>query len=308
MRELLRAIVIHSPAEYSLAGEIIRVAPFHFANAEPPLVADLRMRLYDRAYCRELGTPAIKAHVVDNMTDVLSAANATRERWDRGWITSHIDARGRLVAHKRGLTHIAPPGRFTNDGAVLLEREQRDAQPGFYIALGEEPVDHAQTEIRMTRMYFHVTAASAPALLHALTSSLNRYKVPFTFKTLSNANAYTRADAAVLFFAKRYFPIIADLIPRNLELRPRTPLFTKRLHDGIAIAEDPGAGQSFGESRCRLVAQAVWDTWTRSANDEDAKLRELELQFDRAGLSLERPWLRARSVDVYVAQTLLSVP
>lgn len=304
MKEILRAIAIHSPTEYTLAGETIRVAAFA-TGGEPPLVSDLRLRLYDRAYCRELGTRTPRTHDVVSIIEDLSTANTTRERWDAGWTASHVDARGRMVAHKRGLTHIAPPGRFTNDGgavAVLLEREQRDAQPGFYIVLGEEPVDHAQTEVRMTRMYFHVTAASAPTLVRNLTSALNRYHVPYTFKTLSNAAAYSRADAAVLFFAKRFFPIVIELvrdIVAGVELRPRTPLFTKKLFDGIAVAEDPGAGQSFGENRCRLVAQAMWDAWTRGAHDEESRLRELALQFERAGLSLERPWLRPRSVDVY---------
>ncbi|HWW61554.1 MAG TPA: T3SS effector HopA1 family protein [Thermoanaerobaculia bacterium] len=291
MKEILRVIEIHSPAEYALAGEAIRVSPFE------SLVDDLRLRLYDRAYCRDINVPAPRTHEVIDMTEELSAANATQERWDSGWTMSRIDARGRTVAHKRGLTHIAVPGRF-QDGAVLLEREQRDAQPGFYIALAGEPVDHAQTEVRMTRMYFHVTAAGAPQLLRALTSTLNRYRVPFTFKTLSNAAAYSRADAAVLFFAKRFHRIVRELVPHiieGVELRARTPLFTKKLEDGIGLAEDPGAGQSFGENRCRLLAQAAWEAWKRGTDAE----RELALQFERAGLTLDAPWLRARSVDVY---------
>jgi hypothetical protein len=40
-------------------------------------------------------------------------------------------------------------------------------------------------------------------------------------------------------------------------MRPGTPVFTKFLAPGLGLAEDPGQGDSFGQHRCRLLADAM---------------------------------------------------
>jgi len=107
-----------------------------------------------------------------------------------------------------------------------------------------------------------------------------------------------------LYFAKRFFPIVARLLPRiqaavGEQLRPATPLFTKRLADGIGLAEDPGNGESFGSNRMRFIAQAIWDAHLRGLSSDEARLQELDLQFHQHGLRLDQPHLRAASADVY---------
>ncbi|HEY0370996.1 MAG TPA: T3SS effector HopA1 family protein, partial [Thermoanaerobaculia bacterium] len=144
----------------------------------------------------------------------------------------------------------------------------------------------------------------AVPLVRAVTTLLNRYQIPFRFKTLSYSGVYTRADAAVLFFAARYFDVITKLLPAIRAeiapyLRPAVPLMTKRLHDGIGLAEDPATGESFGMSRSQLLAQAIWDAYTRGAQSEESRMQELAIQFQRNGLSLDRPHLRAASADIY---------
>ena len=99
---------------------------------------------------------------------------------------------------------------------------------------------------------------------------LNRYQVPFRYKILSYSGVYTRADAAVLFFAARYYQIIARLLPR---IRPRRDricvrdaLLTRPLHDGIGLAEDPGNGESFGMHRTRPWPSHLGRVRARHAN------------------------------------------
>jgi hypothetical protein len=139
-----------------------------------------------------------------------------------------------------------------------------------------------------------------------VTTRLNQFEVPFRFKTLSYSGAYTRADAAVLFFPGRYFQFISRLLPslRNAvveHLRPAIPLLTLRLYDGIGLAEDPANGESFGMNRSRLIAQAIWDAYARGMQTEESRMQELAIQFERNGLSLARPHLRAASADIYEA-------
>ena len=71
------------------------------------------------------------------------------------------------------------------------------------------------------------------------------------------------------------------------------PLLDQRLHDGIGLAEDPATGESFGMSRSRLIAQAIWDAYARGQQSEESRMLELAIQFQRERLSLDQPHLRA---------------
>jgi len=322
LRALLRAVLIRSPMEYELAGRTHKVAPFGagqspvwsaYSGGQPPLVIDLQTSIYDEAYCRSLGSRTEPPPNVASLLEPLSAANAGRDRWEAGWALAQMMPNGHAMARKGDLAHVFAPGEFAaahggtpSAGAplhVFFARESRTQQPGFYLATGETPAPFG-ADSRMTRIYWHVAEEGAVPLTRTVTTLLNRYQVPFRFKTLSYSGVYTRADAAVLYFAARYYQIIARLLPAIHEevrehLRPATPLLTLRVYDGIGLAEDPATGESFGMSRSRLIAQAIWDAYARGTQTEESRMMELALQFDRIGLSLDRPHLRAASADLY---------
>ena len=322
LRALLRAVLIRSPMEYELAGRTHKVAPFGagqspvwsaYSAGQPPLVIDLQTSLYDEAYCRPLGSRTEPPLNAVSIVEPLSAANAGRDRWQSGWSLAQTMPNGHVLARKGELASVFAPGEFAaaHGGApsagaplhVLFARESRTQQPGFYVANGETPAPFG-ADSRMTRIYWHVAEEGAVPLTRAVTTLLNRYQVPFRFKTLSYGGVYTRADAAVLYFASRYYQIIGRLLPAIREavrnhLRPATPLLTLRLYDGIGLAEDPATGESFGMSRSRLIAQAIWDAYARGLQTEESRMMELAIQFDRIGLSLDRPHLRAASADLY---------
>jgi len=324
LRALFRSVVIRSPMEYELAGRVHRVAPFGagqsstwsaYSTGQPPLVVDLQTRIYEEAYCRPLGSLTAPPANPVNLVEQLSSVNAGRDRWESGWTLAQLAQNGHAVAKKGDLSHGLAPGEFAvaNGGApapgaplhVLFARESRTQQPGFYIANSETPAPSG-AESRMTRIYWHIAEEGAVPLTRAVTTLLNRYEVPFRFKTLAYGGAYSRADAAVLFFAGRYYAIVSRLLPAirgevRQQLRPAIPLLTWRLHDGIGLAEDPANGESFGMSRTRLIAQAIWDAYARGTQGEESRMQELAIQFQRLGLSLERPHLRAASADLYEA-------
>jgi len=325
LRRVLDAVLIRSPMEYELAGRTHKVAPFGagqsptwsaYSAGQPPLVVDLETSIYDEAYCRPLGSRLEPPASAASLMEALSAANAGRDRWESGWSLAQILPNGYAMAQKGELANVFAHGEFAaaaHGGApapgaplhVLFARESRTQQPGFYLANGETPAPFG-ADRRMTRIYWHIAEEGAVPLTRALTTLLNRYQVPFRFKTLAYSGVYTRADAAVLYFAARYYQIIARLLPAVREevrshLRPATPLLTRRLYDGIGLAEDPATGESFGMSRSRLIAQAIWDAYARGMQTAEARMMELALQFDRIGLSLDRPHLRAASADIYEA-------
>ena len=90
VRRLFRSTNIRSPMEYELAGRTHRVAPFGagqspmfgaYSTGQPPLVVDLQTAIYDEAYCRPLGTRPEPPVDAVSLIEVLSAANAGRDRW-----------------------------------------------------------------------------------------------------------------------------------------------------------------------------------------------------------------------------------
>jgi HopA1 effector protein family len=325
VRRLFRSTIVRSPTEYELAGRTHRVAPFGagqsplwaaHSTGQPPLVVDLQTRIYDEAYCRPLGSRTEPSADATPIIDMLSAANAGRDRWEAGWTLGQAMPNGYVMARKGDAAHMFAPGEFAlahhhghghpAPGAplhVLFTRESRTQQPGFYIVNGETPAPFG-SDSRMTRIYWHIDEQGAVPLVHAVSTLLNRYQVPFRFKSLSYSGVYTRSDAAVLFFAARYYGVITKLLPsiraevaRNL--RPHVPLLTRRLYDGVGLAEDPATGESFGMSRSQLLAQAIFDAYARGTQAEESRMQELAIQFQRNGLSLARPHLRAASADIY---------
>jgi hypothetical protein len=328
LRQLFGAITVRSPMQYEIDGRIFHVTT-GIGQAQPqqhvedwssfrpllaPLVVDLQMRLYDWAYCRRMigpVDPPMPATASVPILDALSAANAGRERWEQGWQIVQLFPNGSAQVRKGGKMQVLPRGQYVTQpgqrpmpglpAAVLIAKESRTMQPGFYYVLSEV-VPEAGAEERLARLYFHVEESGAPGLVAAISSELNRYQVPFRFKTLAHSGQYVRTDAAVLFYAKRHFPIVARLLPRIVKatsLRAATPLFTKRLRDGVGLAEDPANGESFGMQRTRLVAQAIWDAFVRGLHTAEARMQELDVQFQQNGLRLDKPWLRASSADVY---------
>ena len=111
----------------------------------------------------------------------------------------------------------------------------------------------------------------------------------------------------MLYVPRRYADITARCIAVFLaspsvgpplgkrELDKDVPLFTKLIHPRVGFAEDPGTRQSFGRSRCELVAKGLW-----SASFDEPKRNPIERireQFQSAGISLNQPWLNPGSLD-----------
>src|SRR6185369_4907919 len=98
------------------------------------------------------------------------------------------------------------PPAFGASVRIRVPRDARRLQTGFYFAFGETPPAFGAS-FDVVRLYWNVQLASAPELVRSLTTTLNRFRVPFRLKCLTIPAHYDRVDAAVLFVQKRYFPI-----------------------------------------------------------------------------------------------------
>jgi hypothetical protein len=182
--------------------------------------------------------------------------------------------------------------------SVFIAPGSAELQPGYYYSFGETLSEFEANE-QVVRFFWNVTSDGAPRLMQSVTGKFNRFQIPFRFKCASRASDYPRRDAAVLYLHSRYYPIAAlvvEAVHAQLSpwLRPGTPLFAKRLADGLAFAEDPG--ESFGENRSKILAAAMVATRGKSSDERKAEVRRA---FEARGLSLDRPWLNPGSLDRY---------
>jgi hypothetical protein len=323
----LGAVTILSSHTFSFEGE----SPIHAAAQDaafplgtPPLTGpdDLLARavqntLYDRCYARRVVSPPTVA-VEDRAADAalvqnLAEANCGVERWEGGWIIQQFTQNGQVLVKKGERERAAAPGAFISTigpgmapqpGSAVLLRVPSGAlgvQPGYYFAFGET-LDELADQLSLMRFYFNCTADGAVQLVRTLTQSLNRFQVPFQLKTPVQHALYGRTDAMVLYVGTRYFSITARIVEslrETFSLAASTPLFAKRLWPGIAVAADPGNGESFGTHRCRLMAEAIVQTWRKGTQDLPSRLESLKALFASAGLDLCRPWLAPGSIDAF---------
>ena len=123
---------------------------------------------------------------------------------------------------------------------LFIQRESAVSQPGMYFMFSEIPTD-AWDEFNLLRFYFHIDAEGIAPLIAHLTTQLNRYLAPFRMKTLNDSRAYDRADAAVLYLAKRYYHLVSRIL---LDLPSQVSRSPCRLDSAVHGAS--GAGRRSG--------------------------------------------------------------
>lgn len=322
---IFRAIEIVSPTSFSFAGRIFgpldsALSAWPTTPAQDPLLAQLTQQLYSYCYCNRFTGELVDEQFVapmpaDDLMPELSAANLGQERWDSGWQTHRLMPSGQIIAQKGGRTRLLWPGEFVShegpgmaprEGArisVYAPRESREMQPGFYFAFGEAIGDQ-QDDYSLLRFYWHIKGAAAPRLVQLVTRELNRFQLPFRFKALASRVFYKRCDAAVLYINKRFYRLSVELLAGvHNELQEHlgadVPLFAKPLARGLGLAEEPGNGESFGQNRCRILAESIWNAYGKRLQGEQERLQELTQQFSQNGLTLDFPFLNPGSSDQY---------
>ena len=300
----------------------------HGPGALARLGNELPIVVYEHLYTRGFPPPpraagshlpgkpqdASAAKVSGDLTAALEAANATSARSEIDWTLMENAPDGSVIATRHGRTRRfvagqyvvatgvapAPPGTRL---VVHIPAGSSTAQPGFYFAYGAGFRDVNDLS-PVVRIYWNVTAAGAPLLLQTLTAALNRYEIPFELKAATEAESHRRRDSAVLYLGQRhYHAALLALGPKLPEiarvLEPPTPLFTKRLADGIGLAENPPGADSFGSARSRLIAEALIAARDGERFPYPAFAERFEQAIAAAKLRRNALWLNAGSEDIY---------
>ncbi|MBC8291009.1 MAG: hypothetical protein H8E37_11905, partial [Planctomycetes bacterium] len=293
-------------------------------SPDPELIERLVDAIYWNAYVRKFDPgvlrPADSVELEHDPEYVFEFQDREKkDRWDQGWRVESVMPDGSVQARKNDCYRAPQPGEFSFDvpgvrpqpGDMISIRVQSGSthiQRGFYFEFSDVIPDQYD-EFQSVRFYFN-SKLGGGQLLTEIRARLNRFQIPFRFKCPTSLSQFDRIDSGVLYVPWRYADMTACCIAAMLttvrkELLEGVPLFTKPIHRGVGMAEDPGTMQSFGRVRCELVARGLWSAaFEKPPRQPIERIRE---QFEAAGLSLSRPWLNPGSIDWEAPAELASV-
>lgn len=324
LREALQATTIHSPTSYSWFGQPSSRLPAQLTarlttrDARNYLLFDLSSRLYSHFYLHGAATPSRREgeHALHTgltpFVAELSAANLGNGCWEDGWKVHAVDDGGVAVARKELVLWARPHDcMFTEEMPVTsgagvrlrFPKEFLGMSPGFYMVLGDKPLNQDNGQA-LLRIYWNLSAEGAAPFVRIATTLLNQAGVPFRLKVLNDPVLFTRCDAAVIYLLRTdyhrssaVFSIVQAEIGRHL--KPLTPALTKPLAPGVGLAEDPGSGESFGQNRCQIAADAAIRAYEQRKKSLEERLTVATDRFAENGISIATPFLNAGSTDDY---------
>lgn len=261
-------------------------------------VAGLGEALYGAFYC--VPQPAGSGSGGDPAAFLaaLRSANPVAPRFEAGWTVARIDPAGILLADSMGrqraaaLADILPYAGGVAPGQpvrLALQREMVTGPGGHYVILGR-PIRDARAGGQV-RFYWNFGTEGAAPFLAAIGGGLERRRIPFQAKVPASPGGYGRSDCGVLYLDSEDVESALDFVAGALDglgraLRPDTPLFARRLAPGLAFAESPPGGDSFGMHRCRLVAEGLVIAFERGADSPEARVDAVCERFTGYGLDL----------------------
>ena len=323
IRRSISETVFHSPTSYSYFGsQSAKLSPrikrvMTPKTARNYLLYQLQSHLYSDFYIRGgalnnvWSDPGVDADAL-SFVESLSVANQGSGCHQSGWevqsaIGDHLTVRrGGLELWVRPQDYSAPDGRTPQPGtsvALHLPKELLGVSPGYYMALSnrEDISDDTQP---LVRLYWNLHASGAPLFVRSATHALNEADLFFRLKVLNDPRSYNRCDAAVIYFRKsQHQAVAANLACVHSEvashLKPKTPMFTKSIAPGVGLAEDPGNDESFGQHRCRLMADGMIRAYEQGAKPLNERMEIVTECYTSSGINLNQPYLNPSSTDVY---------
>jgi hypothetical protein len=343
LKKVVEAMSIRSTTGFTWFGKPSPALPPRITRALNPstarsyLLFALQSTLYSNFYCKGQAAPADGAN--SGLTAVgesafvraLSAANTGKGYWSEGWRAASLSAgRGTALVGKDGLHIVAKLADclaeedHPAEGAMVKVRFGKELlriSPGYYMALSDRELSRERPG-PMVRFYWNVSPVGAIRLLKEATTRLNSANIPFRLKAINDPVHYTRCDAAILYVGAAEFDpvqsIVSDVYGEIAGLmRPATPVLTLQVAPGLGFAEGPLDGQSFGLSRCRMIADGLITAFEEGKRTSQERLGAVIERFAREGISLERPYLNrgstrsyaiARPIDIRSRQHMPSAP
>lgn len=315
---VLQALEIVSETEARLGNHALKTSEADIARRVPymdaelaPLVHRLAGALYDFAYAQKFeADPApVQTENIPNFVQLLVHANKCTPQSSPGWRLNSVAPNGMWVMERDGVTRTVWPNQteYASNAQdvyrLVTETGSLEMQPGFYWVYGNENAGPL-LDGHMFRVYLNVSPHSVPPLIERLTVELNRRRLPFLLKALTDSRAYFRRDPVVLYASVHHQQMILESLARALDdkrinFSQDAPLCSLLLAPGIGLAEDPGVGESFGVNRSYLIAEGVWEAYKKGISSIDGQLGVIENLMAVRGINPAQPHLNPGSNQAY---------
>ena len=325
LRSAIQATAIRS--EFSVAwygSTIVDTGPMpaddvQMSQVKLVTVESLARVLYNNFYCHGYAVPIQPAGLARTRGGAitpflfrLSQANTGEGYWQPGWHVVGLDE-DQLIVMKGLKLWVAPEACRPVTGTrlsigteveVAFPKESYRISPSFYMAYSDVAFDHSRDSL--VRLYWNIDSDHVASLMREVTRHFNSAAVPFCLKVVDDPEGYDRCDSAVLYFYRSDLAAVAVLVASlhrefATALGSQTPALTKRLGQGLALAEDPGQGMSYGQHRCRLVAESLIRAGLEGQRSLRSRLASVREGFAENGLNISCPYLCPESDDVYDA-------
>jgi hypothetical protein len=185
-----------------------------------------------------------------------SLADALHARYFRGETTQPATIAGRRGDDFcRRLADALQPDFFGLDRWRFSYRTSGGV-PSFVVTVGSRAGDDTAS------CYLHLQPGTAPDVFARMVASLDGYGLGFRAELAGDPAACARTDTAVVTVRRSDVPTVARAALRLQQrspfaLAPSVPAFTRQLAPGVAVADEPGPGTTFGRHRCRLIAAGI---------------------------------------------------
>ena len=193
--------------------------------------------------------------------------------------------------------------------AVRLPADLPAYSPGFYIARGDRGFS-AETPRVLDRFYLDLRPEGAVPFIREATRRLNAAGLAFVAKVVDDPDGFDRRDSAVLAFERRDRGGRSP--PRRSSARRSRrsstgarPAMTLPLAPGLAFAEDPGGGESFGCAPLPPHRRGRRGGRRARAREPEERLELVRERFAEAGIEPRRPVPRAAGGGVAGTPELL---
>ncbi|MDT4922714.1 MAG: HopA1 effector protein family [Pseudonocardiales bacterium] len=183
--------------------------------------------------------------------------------------------------------HIGSGARVTRDGVIVVDRHDVIGRDGWWRTWGESWTP-PRTRPGSVRVLFTPRPDRLADFVRTTTAALVPASIPWSLGCATNPRRMRRFASAVLDLPS------VDALPAGLlddlapALRPVVPPLCLPLAAGVAVAEYPENGMTYGEHRCHLIALAL-----RHPSSARRPLRAIAAVFAAHGINPAAPYRSA---------------
>ena len=148
---------------------------------------------------------------------------------------------------------------------VPRQRDERAAPPAPWRVWGPRWTENRTcTGSGLVRVYLACAPHTSLHAVAAVAAQAESWEHPWLLSSRALGQAVPSPDATVLYLPADALDDLHDPLERLVhEIRPflaaSLPLLTLRIARGVALAQNPHDGTSFGEHRCGILARSVLD-------------------------------------------------